>query len=78
MVECCGLVFCFVGGGGTAAGCGLFDVGGGEGVLRLDALVDFDDQVGEGCWGEEELLVVGDFADGAVLGVRLGRLWMRK
>jgi hypothetical protein len=30
-------------------------------------LVDLDDQVGKGCAGEEDLLVVGDFAEVAVL-----------
>lgn len=39
----------------------------GEGFVGGDELVDFEDEVGEGGWGEEDFLVVGDFTEVAVL-----------
>lgn len=41
----------------------------GESFVIRDSLVDLEDEVGEGGWGEVDLLVVGDFAEVAVEGV---------
>ena len=38
----------------------------GEGYVIGDALVEFEDEVGEGGSGEEEFLVIGNFAESAV------------
>lgn len=75
MVQRGGFIFRFARGGGPTAGGGLFDVLGREGVFFFHALVDLDDHVGEGCGGEEDLLVVGDVADGAVF-FSVGHGWL--
>ena len=56
-----------VGGGGRGGGSGWGGGVEGKSVFGIDALVDFNDLRSEGFRGEEDFLVVGDFAEGAVV-----------
>lgn len=67
MVECCGFVDCFwrcdVASGGELL---LEGCVGAESIFLGDALVDLDDEAGEGFRREEELLVVWNLAEVAI------------